>query len=93
MTKKHILDSLEDERSVFGSIQPSPVFRSFPSMKYLTVPAANCLQKVLEKNVVPCNLEDEGIKLCYEMGCVHSDAIDEDDDEIVCFLPSKLHEK
>lgn len=93
ITKQHIIDSLDDERTVFLSIRSGPVFRSFPSQEHLTTPAARCLQEVLQKKFVPCNLKDEGLRLCYEMGWIHSDVIDENGSEIVCFLPSKLHEK
>lgn len=93
ITKQHIIDSLDDEGAVFLGIRSGPVFRSFPSKEYLTTPATKCLQEVLQKKFVPCNLEDEGLRLCYEMGWIHSDATDEDRSGIVCFLPSKLHEK
>lgn len=93
ITKQHIIDSLDDEGAVFLSIQSGPVFRSFPSQEQLTTPAAKCLQEVLQKKFVPCNLEDEGLRLCYEMGWIHSDATDGNGPGIVCFLPSKLHEK
>ena len=93
ITKQHIIDSLDDEGAVFHSIRSAPVFRSFPSHEHLTTPGAKCLQEVLQKKFVPCNLKDQGLKLCYEMGWIHSEATNENGSEIVCFLPSKLHEK
>ena len=93
VTKKHIIDLLDDERAVFLSMRSGPVFRSFPSPQHLTTPAARCLQEVLQKKFVPCNLNDEGLRLCYKMGWIHSDVTSESDTEIACFLPSKLHEK
>ncbi|KAL1964976.1 hypothetical protein VTN77DRAFT_6176 [Rasamsonia byssochlamydoides] len=96
ITKQHLVNSLDDEAAVFQRLNHAPVFRSFPSSKQLTVPAANVLRQVLQEGSIPCNLEDPGIKLCYEMGWVHSDHTDQPtfmDPEVVCFLPSRLHEK
>lgn len=90
------MNSLDDEAAVFQRLQHAPVFRSFPSSKHLTVPAANVFLQVLREGSIPCNLEDPGIKLCYKMDWVHSDLTDQPtlmDPEVVCFLPSRLHEK
>ena len=70
-----------------------PVQRSFPPGEKLTAEAANVLRKVLLNGSIPRNLEDKGIRLCYEEGWVHSEAIDLGANDIVCVLPSKLHEK
>jgi hypothetical protein len=67
--------------------------RSFPSAKKLTVKAADVLRKVLLDGSILRNVEDEGIRLCYEEGWVHSEATDAGAEDIVCVLPSKLHEK
>ena len=70
-----------------------PVQRSFPLRKKLTVEAADVLRKVLQHGSIPRQLEDPGIRLCYEEGWVHSETIDLDTEDTVCVLPSKLHEK
>jgi hypothetical protein len=70
-----------------------PVQRSFPLAAKLTIEAADVLRKVLQHGSVPRQLEDPGIHLCYEQGWVHSDTTDLDTEDIVCVLPSKLHEK
>lgn len=70
-----------------------PVQRSFPSQRKLTVEAANVLWEVLQLGNIPRNLENPGIRLCYEEGWIHSEATDQHAANIVCVLPSKLHEK
>ena len=62
-------------------------------MKKLTVEAADVLRKVLQHGSIPCQLEDPGIRLCYEEGWVHSVTTDLDTEAVACVLPSKLHEK
>ena len=70
-----------------------PVQRSFPSDRKLTVQAANVLREVLQHGNIPRQLEDPGIRLCYAEGWVHSETTDLDTEDVVCILPSKLHEK
>ena len=84
---------MDDESKVFNMLREYPVQRSFPSAKKLTAEAANVLRKVLLDGSIPRNLEDKGIRLCYEEGWVHSEATDPNAEDIVCVLPSKLHEK
>ena len=74
-------------------LQESPVQRSFPSDGKLTVEAANVLREVLQHGSIPRELNDPGIHLCYEEGWVHSEATDLFANNIVCVLPSRLHEK
>ena len=74
-------------------LQGSPVQRSFPLDGKLTVEAANVLREVLQHGSIPCDLNDLGIRLCYEEGWVHSEATDDYATNVVCVLPSKLHEK
>ena len=62
-------------------------------MAKLTVEAADVLRKVLQHGSIPRQLENPGIRLCYEEGWVHSEATDLFAEDIVCILPSKLHEK
>ena len=74
-------------------LEKYPVQRSFPSQRKLTVEAANVLREVLQLGNIPRNLENPGIRLCYKEGWIHSEATDQDGNNIVCVLPSKLHEK
>ena len=84
---------MDDESKVFKMLKEYPVQRSFPSAKKLTVEAADVLRKVLQHGNIPHRLEDPGIRLCYEEGWVHSVTTDLDTEDVVCVLPSKLHEK
>lgn len=96
ITKELLVNALDDDRAVFETLRNAPVFRSFPTTKHLTVPAANVLRKVLQDREISCNLEDSGIKLCCEMGWIHSDHAAQSSSlapDIICFLPSRLHEK
>ena len=70
-----------------------PVQRSFPSATKLTVEAADALREVLQYGNIPRQLTDRGIRLCYEEGWVHSVTTDLDTEDVVCVLPSNLHEK
>lgn len=78
---------------MFKALEKFPVFRSFPSQDILTVEAAKVLRKVLYNGNITRNLEDHGLRLCYEMGWLHSEATDVFADNILCVFPSKLHEK
>lgn len=93
VTKDLLIQALDDESKVFQLLQNSPVQRSFPSDKKLTVEAANVLREVLQHGSIRRQLNNPGIRLCYEEGWVHSEATDLLADHIVCVLPSKLHEK
>jgi hypothetical protein len=84
---------LDNESKVFGMLREYPVQRSFPPAKKLTVKAADVLRNVLLDGSIPRDLKDEGIRLCYEEGWVHSEATDPSAEDVVCVLPSKLHEK
>jgi hypothetical protein len=69
------------------------VSRSFPEVTALRTVAADVLRKILQDGSVPCRLEDLVLRHFYEMGWVHSEATDIWAQNIVCVLPSKLHEK
>jgi hypothetical protein len=84
---------LDDESKVFELLKEYPVQRSFPLAGKLTIEAADVLRKVLQDGSIPRQLNDPGICLCYEEGWVHSETTDLDTEDIVCILPSKLHEK
>ncbi len=93
VTKELLIRALEDEATVFRMLEQYPVFRSFPLHNKLTVEAAHVLQKVLQDGNILRQLEDPGIRLCYEMGWLHSEATDDFVENIVCVFPSKLHQK
>ena len=98
ITKQHLLNALDNEQVLFEKLKPSPVHRSFPSPDLLTSPAVDFLWQVLDNRTVPLDLDNPGAKLCYEMGWVHTEAtVDECEEErelgVVCFLPSRVHEK
>jgi hypothetical protein len=84
---------LDDESKVFKMLDSRPVQRSFPSQRKLTVEAADVLRKVLQSGNIRRDLEDPGVSLCYKEGWIHSEATDQHANNIVCVLPSKLHEK
>lgn len=93
ITKELLIKALDDEAAVFKTIEQYPVFRSFPLQNKLTVEAVHALRKVLHDGSVVRRLEDPGIRLCYEMGWLHSEATDDFAENILCVFPSKLHEK
>jgi len=93
VTKDLLVQALDDESKVFKILESCPVQRSFPSEKKLTVEAADVLRKVLQDGSVTRDLEDPGIRLCYEEGWVNSDSTDLYANNVSCILPSKLHEK
>lgn len=96
VTKELLVAALVDDSHVISRIQEGPVFRSFPTAKHLTVSAANVLRQVVVDGSVLYNPHDAGMKLCYEMGWLHSDhkLVDgQSNGEVVCFPPSRLHEK
>ena len=93
VSKELLIKALDDEAAVFKTIKEFLVFRSFPHQSQLTVEAAHVLQKVLYDGSIMRQLEDPGVRLCYEMGWLHSEATDDFDNNILCVFPSKLHEK
>lgn len=74
---------------MFKAIDRFPVFRSFPTQSKLTVEAAQVLRKVLYNGNITRNLEDHGLRLCYEMGWLHSEATDVFADKYPLRLPFK----
>lgn len=86
------LVTLDDEFQVFNFIEEAPVRQSFPNTRCLTPQAAHVLRRVLVDGSIPRNLSDEGIKLCYEMGWLHAEPIDEAGWNVVC-VSEPLHAK
>lgn len=96
ITKELVIRALQDERLVFQRLASYPVARSFPTAKSLTPAAADTLRNVLQHGCIPYNLDDLGTRVCYQMGWLHADHTPRStfmNPEIICFLPSKLHEK
>ncbi|KAL4928198.1 uncharacterized protein BDV17DRAFT_282179 [Aspergillus undulatus] len=96
VSKDLVIKTLEDDARVFRSLESTAVFRSSPTPKLLTMPAVSTLPRCLESGTIPCDLGDEGVRRCYELGWLHSDqtrsyALDQPD--TICFFPSRLHEK
>lgn len=88
-----MVEALADDRRVFNSIQSAPVYRSFPSKDKLLPDLAKFLKKVLSNKILPFDPNDPAAKQCNEMGWIHTDATDQQGNDLVCFLPSRLHEK
>ncbi|CRG90461.1 hypothetical protein PISL3812_07505 [Talaromyces islandicus] len=88
-----IRKALDDKNQAFAFLRQAPVHRSFVTLEKLNPHAANTLRKVLIEGSIPRDLEDEGVRICYERGWVHTEALDQDAAEIICVLPSNLHAK
>lgn len=84
---------LDDERQAFDFLKNTPINRSFPPLTEPRAIAVNVLCRVLCEKVMECDLNDPGVEMCYRMGWVHSDYAGTDSAKLVCFLPSRLHEK
>ncbi|KAE8149221.1 hypothetical protein BDV25DRAFT_156705 [Aspergillus avenaceus] len=91
--KHHIIELLNNEDKAFNYLAQAPVQRSFVNRKNLTVEAADVLRKVLVNGSISRDLGHEGIRLCYESGWLHSEALDLEGLDVVCIFPSRLHEK
>lgn len=96
VTKELLSQSFSDESRVFRDLRRTAVFASFPLPHLLTASAVKVLRRVLEDGSVPFNLQDDGIRLCYENGWLHSDLTrtsTSEDPKMICFLPTRLHMK
>ncbi|KAL4783696.1 hypothetical protein BJX76DRAFT_357720 [Aspergillus varians] len=96
ISKEIMMESLEDHARVFRTFESFAVFRSFPVSDALTMPVVRTLRRCLEHGTIPCDLNDEGVKRCYELGWLHSDQTKSyaiENPKMVCFFPSRLHEK
>lgn len=94
VTVDHIIQVLRNDADVFGKLDAYPVYRSFPSRDKITLEAADSLRATLLLGNIPRDLQNPGIRLCYEQGWLHSDPPDPvKPDNVVCVLPSRLHEK
>jgi hypothetical protein len=82
-----------ERKEAFDFLAQTPVRRSFVNRRNLTPHAANILWKVLIEGSVPRNLNNEGVRTCYEQGWLHTEALDNEAMEIICVLPTNLHAK
>lgn len=67
----------------------SPFKRSLPNEE--SKEAVLTLRDVLARGSIPRDLENKGVKTCYELGWLHSESHPDNYDEIVCFFPTRLH--
>ncbi|OJJ83102.1 uncharacterized protein ASPGLDRAFT_459160 [Aspergillus glaucus CBS 516.65] len=90
----HVVEALENHATLFNSLNTYPIYRSFPSADRLTPQAVGVLRDTLLYKSIPCDLNQPGVRLCYEQGWLHSEPADPTKPEdLVCVLPSKLHER
>ena len=94
VTVDHVIQALENDADVFGKLDAYPVYNSFPWHRKIPTEAADALRMTLLLGNIPRDLQNPGIRLCYEQGWLHSDPPDPSKPEdLVCVLPSRLHEK
>lgn len=91
--KEHVIATLDNEDEAFRFLAQTPVQRSFVNRRTLTHKAADVLREVLANGHIPRDLENEGIRTCYEQGWLHSEPLDFDAMEIICVFPTRLHAK
>jgi hypothetical protein len=84
---------LENEDRLFQYLAQMPVQRSFINRRELTVEAADILREVLANGSVPRDLTNNGVRLCYEKGWLHSEPLNWDDLDIRCVFPTHLQAK
>jgi hypothetical protein len=95
ITEDDLVERLIDDAAVFSSLAQLeyPVYRSFPVQATLTVPAMKVLSTIRRDGSVPFKYDDDGMRLCFQKGWIHVDVEDENPSSLICFLPSRLHEK
>jgi hypothetical protein len=91
--KDHIIEILNDEDESFRFLLQTGVQRSFVNRNNLTPETASVLRKVLLNGSIRRDLNELGIRVCYENGWLHSEPLDAAATEIVCVFPTRLHEK
>ncbi|KAL1968108.1 hypothetical protein VTN77DRAFT_2238 [Rasamsonia byssochlamydoides] len=89
----HIIDVLNDEEKSFQYLAQTSVQRSFVNRRNLTPSAADVLREVLVAGSISRDLNNEGIRICYEHGWLHSEPLDAEAIDIVCVFPTRLHAK
>ncbi|EAW20587.1 uncharacterized protein NFIA_030190 [Aspergillus fischeri NRRL 181] len=93
VTQEHIMSLLEDEDRLFQHLKDTLVQRSFIKWRDLTVEAADILREVLANGSVSQDLTNNGIRICYEKGWLHTEPLSWDDKDIRCVFPTHLHAK
>jgi len=95
ITADDLVETLMDDADVFSSLtQPEyPVYRSFPVQEKLTASTMKVLSTICRDGSVPFKYDDDGMKLCFREGWINVDAEDGNPSSLICFLPSRLHEK
>ncbi|KAJ5908305.1 hypothetical protein N7495_000987 [Penicillium taxi] len=92
ITDEHVIKVLDNEDKAFKLLMSENVNRSFPR-KNVTKEAAEILRKALSDGSVPKDLDNPGVKQCYENGWLHSEPKDFFTNEILCVFPTRLHAK
>ncbi|KAJ5899436.1 hypothetical protein N7495_004180 [Penicillium taxi] len=88
-----VINSLDDEGKAFNHIKPLPISRSFPvaNIQKVSSEAADILRKALSEGNVERDLNNPGLRQCYEKGWLHSEPLDCDAGDTVCVFPTRLH--
>lgn len=93
LDKRFVVQAIQDDSAVLSFLQDRPVGQSLPHQHLLTVEAADTLRRALVNKSIPFDETDPGIKLCYQMGWLHVDALGSTATEVVCVFPSSIHKK
>ncbi|EED23457.1 conserved hypothetical protein [Talaromyces stipitatus ATCC 10500] len=95
ITQDHVTQALADDNKVFGGLDGSIVFRSFPFPGKLTPEARSALITILEDGYILFDESSDGIRCCYENGWIHRAILGDSSlqQNSVGVLPSRLHEK
>lgn len=88
LNEDHVQSALDDQEAM-QSVWLSPFRRSLPTE--LSEQVVFTLRKVLAEGWITRDLQDEGIKTCYERGWLHSEPRDLECNDIVCVFPTRLH--
>ena len=91
--RHHIISALNNEEQAFRYFAQTGLQRSFVDLGRLTPAAKNVLREVLVMRPVLQDLENEGIRLCYENGWLHSEPLNFMTTRVLCVFPSRLHAK
>lgn len=51
------------------------------------------LKNLLSNRILPFDSNDPVATECSEMGWIHTDAKNQNGTELICFLPTRIHEK
>ncbi|KAF2400160.1 hypothetical protein EJ06DRAFT_530157 [Trichodelitschia bisporula] len=93
VSEHDVVRSLDDDVKVFEALEYSLVARSFPQGHELANEVAAFLHHVLVSKTVAFDKNDPVADLCFRQGWVYTDVPDARTERVMCFLPSRLHEK